>query len=319
MRPTKASIKKRGKLTDTLRNLLLDQNAHRCCVCKASGVGFNLHHIDGDRSNTVEGNLAVLCVRDHDQHHRPEAYRSTKHRELSPDVIRQHKLSWEAFVADARSEHPSVLATVAAYGTKKLIHSAELVMQWSDRIEYRKVFHLRMGDLDTWTDDIIAEVTDISNRIRIAMISEPLPAEHCPCCRTGLSRTVDRGYALRISSDRWAKESTLAIFLNEHQPSIALTASLGDTSVFEASLHLCRGTHIHLVTSDYEERVVVRKTPSLRAQVRKIVTAIIADWQPANVIVGVGEPESPRLLDTLDIPSCWRLTHSSPTSTRPTN
>ena len=41
---------------------LYELNADSCCVCKRTGVGLNIHHIDGDSSNTTEENLAVICV-----------------------------------------------------------------------------------------------------------------------------------------------------------------------------------------------------------------------------------------------------------------
>ena len=44
--------------------------------CKRRCIGFHLHHIDGNSSNTVDENLAVLCVEDHDRHHRPNEYES---------------------------------------------------------------------------------------------------------------------------------------------------------------------------------------------------------------------------------------------------
>ena len=58
------------------RERLLAKNGRMCCVCKASGVGVQFHHIDGDHSNTVDENLAVLCVADHDAHHRPNQYQT---------------------------------------------------------------------------------------------------------------------------------------------------------------------------------------------------------------------------------------------------
>ena len=46
---------------------LYEKNANSCCVCKRTGIGLNLHHIDGDSSNTVEENLAVLCINEHEK------------------------------------------------------------------------------------------------------------------------------------------------------------------------------------------------------------------------------------------------------------
>jgi hypothetical protein len=106
------------------RKRLLGANANRCCVCKRQGVGIHLHHIDEDSSNTVDENIAVLCVEDHDRHHRSGAYRpQVNHLELGPEQIRQCKKSWEAFIIEARQSNPNVVATLAAYGTVELIHS----------------------------------------------------------------------------------------------------------------------------------------------------------------------------------------------------
>lgn len=113
--------------TPRQREQLYDANAHRCCVCKKKDVGLHLHHIDEDSSNTIDDNLAVLCVEDHDRHHRPTAYR-INHLDLGAEKIREHKRSWEAFVEETRKPNPKVIATLAAYGTYEYIHSLQLVI-----------------------------------------------------------------------------------------------------------------------------------------------------------------------------------------------
>jgi len=80
----------RVPVPNKMRHLLLRKNAGVCCVCKIRNIGVNFHHIDGDASNTVEENMAVLCVRDHDAHHRPEEYRpdaAVNHLDLDRDAI----------------------------------------------------------------------------------------------------------------------------------------------------------------------------------------------------------------------------------------
>src|SRR4051812_16199643 len=110
---------------------LLKMNAFRCCVCKRGSVGFHFHHIDGDPSNTVDPNLAVLCVEDHDKHHRPGEYGARAHHlELDAREILRLKNSWESFVLESNKPSPKVLATLSCYGTEELIHSLQLVMQW---------------------------------------------------------------------------------------------------------------------------------------------------------------------------------------------
>src|SRR6476659_9458977 len=65
---------RRVKANEEQRCRLFAANASRCCVCKRSGIGLHLHHINGNPSDTVDENLAVLCVEDHDRHHRPSSY-----------------------------------------------------------------------------------------------------------------------------------------------------------------------------------------------------------------------------------------------------
>jgi hypothetical protein len=134
----------RANPTSTQKERLLQANAFRCCVCKRRSVGVHLHHIDGNSSNTVDENLAVLCVEDHDRHHRPDEYESrANHLELDANEILRLKNSWEAFVVEANRPDPRVIATLSAYGTEEVIHSLQLVMQWPDeRIEYKRSFHL---------------------------------------------------------------------------------------------------------------------------------------------------------------------------------
>ena len=72
-------------------------------------MGLNLHHMDGDSANTVDENLAVLCVEDHDRHHHPHDYApQPKHLELGAEEILRLKNSWEAFVVEAQKSSPSV-------------------------------------------------------------------------------------------------------------------------------------------------------------------------------------------------------------------
>ena len=99
---------------------LLEANAFRCCVCKRSSIGFNFHHIDGDSSNTADQNLALLCVEDHDEYHRPQEYKEgVKHLELMARNISRSKTSWEAFVAKAEDPSPCCLQPFHATATSR--------------------------------------------------------------------------------------------------------------------------------------------------------------------------------------------------------
>ena len=81
----------RTPIPSSVKNALRTANAGVCCVCRTRGLGTNFHHIDRDPSNNDPGNIAVLCVREHDQHHRPDRYApidpSVNHTEMSADDI----------------------------------------------------------------------------------------------------------------------------------------------------------------------------------------------------------------------------------------
>lgn len=299
----------RKKPTNPQKERLLKANAFRCCVCKRCSIGFHFHHIDENSSNTVDENLAVLCVEDHDQHHRPDKYRSRlNHLELDATEILRLKNSWEAFVMEANQPDPRVVATLSGYGTEVLIHSLQLVMQWPDeRIEYNRSFHLLDGDLDRLTDEVFAELAAVGPRIRLALINQPLPVEHCPSCRTAFSRTLKPTVVGRLADPRWAKDSACSIYINPDQPSLAIVIVLGPQQVLTGSLHLCHGKFLDYTSEGIDERVPIRFKPSVRAQATRIVNQVLSEWTPSKVFIGTGDPDRPRLMKSLALPRCWEV------------
>jgi hypothetical protein len=299
----------RRKPTPTQKERLLEANASRCCVCKRGSIGFNLHHIDGNSSNTVDENLAVLCVEDHDRHHRPDEYESpSNHLELEPEEILRLKNSWEAFVLEANQPDPKVLATLSCYGTTELIHSLQLVMQWPDeRIEYKRSFHLLDGDLDRLTDEVFKELAAIGPRVKMALIDQPLPVEHCHACRTGLSRTVKPALVLRLTDPAWATDSSCSVYINPVEPSLAIVFFLREREVLSGSLHLCQGKFLHYASEGIDEPVPIQPKLSVRDQATRIVNGIIREWTPSRVLIGTGDPDEPELISGLELPKCWEV------------
>ncbi len=289
------------------RDHLLKENANRCCVCQCSGRGLHLHHIDHDSSNTVEENLALLCVEDHDRHHRPGAYKPTvNHLELSPDEIRRHKTSWETFVSETRKPFPKVIATLSAYGNYELIHSVQLVMQWADRIEYQRSYHLIDGNLDKMTDAVMEELRDFGLGVKLALIDKPLPVEHCPSCGVGYSRKLNPPFVIRSTDPAWSTHSICGIYINPETPSLALSFGLRDEHLFNAQLHLCQGKLLHYSGDDQiDEKIAVQPQLSVRTQATRIVRRILKDWTPAHVLIGTGNPDDPESVDELILPACW--------------
>lgn len=148
----------RKKPSAKQRSRIISANANRCCVCKRDSVGLHLHHIDGNSSNTIDENLAVLCVEDHDKHHRFQEYTKARHTELSAEELLDYKASWERFVKDARCDNPTVIAVINVFGDKEQIHAAKILFQWPDeKIEFERVFHLLEGDFNYWIDEMISD------------------------------------------------------------------------------------------------------------------------------------------------------------------
>lgn len=295
---------------DKQKERLFKANANRCCVCKFPNLGLEIHHIDGDSSNTIDSNLAVLCAEDHDHHHRPKLYsKALNHLELSAQVIAEHKQSWEAFVIEARRDAPTVVATLSMYGTDEYIHSLHLAMQWPDeRIEYEQSFHLSLKSPDLLTDEIIAEVQAIGSNMQLVCIDKPLLPEHCPCCGTGYSRTIKPAIVTRLTDPAWKTDSVCSIYINPKQASLSILFALRDADpLFTGSLHLCQGRFLHYKNDYYEERVPLRDSPSVRTQATSIIKSTIEEWKPAHVIIGTGDHDEPSTITKINLPRCWEI------------
>lgn len=296
---------KRKNIPPPTQTRLKEKNLGVCCVCKERGLGTNFHHIDGDPSNYDEDNIAVLCVKEHDQHHRPHAYDQTKHLELGQEKIRQLKQEWEKTVAECKSDNPKIIAVLSTYGDYDNIHSARLVIQNTDqKIVYERDYHLLDYNHDQWTDEIVKEVAWLGKNIKLTLIDKPLPIEHCPCGSGALSSTLDKNAAIHLTADDWKQKSIGSIYINPTNPSIALTLSYADDNIFTAHLHKCNG-HLHFVCDNFEERTPIRKRPSIRTQATDIMRKVINTWGPGHLFIGTGDPDNPTITNEFDLPRIW--------------
>ena len=293
--------------TKVQKQRLLEANAHRCCVCKRPSIGFNFHHIDGDPSNTVDENLAVLCCEDHDRNQRPREYKpKVNHLELGKEEISRLKKSWEAFVAESKKPDPKVIATLSAYGRKESIHSLRLVMQWLDeRIEYQRDYHLLDGDLDRLTDEVLNELASFGKSVKLALIDQLLPVEYCTCCHSSLSRTLKPAVVTRLTDPGWITDSVCSIYINPIQPSLALVFFLGEQQILSGSLHLCQGKYLHYSSEGIDDSIPIKPKPSVRRQATEIVNHILKEWSPAKTLIGTGDQDNPRIITALEFPKIW--------------
>ena len=296
---------KRKKIPPPTQKRLLKKNLGVCCVCKERGLGTNFHHIDGVPANNDEDNIAVLCVKEHDQHHRPHAYDQLKHLELGQDKIRQLKQEWEHTVAECNSDNPNIIAVLIAYGDYDNIHSVRLVIQNVDqKIIYQRDYHLLTGTPDQWTDDIIDEVAWLGKNVKLTVISEPSSIEHCSCGSVALSSTLDKNAAIHLTAKDWKEKSIGSIYINPTTPSIAFILSYGDDNIYTASMHKCNG-HLHFMCDNFEERTPIRKKPSIRTQASDIMQKVIKTWEPGRLFIGTGDPDKPTIIDDFDLPKIW--------------
>ena len=220
----------------------------------------------------------------------------------------RYKVDWEAFVQEAREPHPKVFVTIAGYGSIETLHSAKAVYQWTNgRIAFERVYHLHHGTIDEWTTRIVEETCRLGSKLPIVALNEPIDVERCPCCNNSYSRVVDRGYGLKLAAPNWHRDSAACIYINPYQPSLALLFSLEGREIFAGHLHLCQRRHLHFACDEYEERSSIKTFPSVRAQVTRIVTMLLKDWQPATVLIGTGNHDSPCLIPDLVLPRCWEI------------
>lgn len=261
-----------------------------CCVCKERGIGTNFHHIDGNPTNNDEENIAVLCVKEHDKHHRPKAYNQTKHLELGADKIREYKRDWEQTVKECKLKNPQILAVLNVYGDCENIHSVRLLIQnINSKIIYQRVYHLLTGTPDQWTDAIIDEVLWLGKNVKLTLIDKPLQVEYCPCCSTSLSNTLDRNTAIHLTASDWKQKSIASIYINPTFPSLALTLFYGDELLYKAHLHKCKDKHFHFLTEKFEERTPIKKNQSIRTQATEIMQNVADTWEPGKVFIGTGD------------------------------
>jgi hypothetical protein len=198
---------------------------------------------------------------------------------------------------------------LAAYGTVELIHSIQLVMQWPDeRIEYTRSYHLLDGPLDKLTDAVMEEVSQIGRNVKLMVLNEPLPVEHCPCCGAGVSRTVKPAVVIRHTDPDWPTDSSCAIYINPETPLITVLFFLRLEQLLVGSLHLCRGGRfLHYHSDGIDERVAVQPNPSIRAQATRIVRRLLKEWSPARVFIGTGDSDTPELIHELNLPAFWEM------------
>jgi hypothetical protein len=118
----------RPKLPSTLERSVLVSNKHCCCVCQGDGYGKEvlIHHIDGDNSNNIESNLAVLCL----VHASMADAGLTKGKlgagkKLKPDSVRQYKSIWQRKIK-LEQQHRKEAISLRAKNQLEILYKFEI-------------------------------------------------------------------------------------------------------------------------------------------------------------------------------------------------
>ena len=302
-------MSKRVNPPSSMKARLLSKNKNVCCVCKEHGLGLVFHHIDGNPTHTVDENLAVLCVKDHDWHHRPNGYSEPRHLELSVNQIKAYKKSWEAFVEETAKPRPKVIGVLNAYGRGDYIHAVRLTFQWEDgKAELDRLYHLTDAPPEILIDKILEEANWLGNGITILLIDEVLEVEYCPNCKkdniyTCTHITVDGNIVKKHTTETWQNDSYATIYIYPNEACLAITIFLKGEPLFMG--HLSRyANDLHFHYEGREERIPIAKK-AVRTQVTKFVEEVLLTWEPSKILIGTGNPNSPTLIEKLILPKIW--------------
>jgi hypothetical protein len=91
--------KRRGEIPRALAAQVLFVSDRTCCICRDGSKPVQIHHIDEDPSNTVFGNLAVLCF----DCHRDTQIRGGFDRKLDGEQVTLYRDDWLRVVARKRA------------------------------------------------------------------------------------------------------------------------------------------------------------------------------------------------------------------------
>jgi hypothetical protein len=97
----------------------------------------------------------------------------------------------------------------------------------------------------------------------------------------------------------------LSIYINPDNPSLAISLGLPDKHLYSGTLHLCQGGYLHYSCDYYDERVKIKRKPSVRTQVTQLAQKIVSEFEPAHIFIGTGDHNKPNLIDNFKLPKVW--------------
>lgn len=104
--------KRRTLIPEDVAAELLFRHDNTCCVCNLKGKTVQIHHLDEDPSNHDPGNLAALCLEDHQLTMVSGGFG----RKLNAEQIRKYRDDWIRRV-QLRRDRSDELAAIASSGS----------------------------------------------------------------------------------------------------------------------------------------------------------------------------------------------------------
>jgi hypothetical protein len=298
-----------------MKKSLLRKNKGVCCVCKEPGLAVQYHHIDGNRSNTVEENLAVLCVRDHDKEQRPHRYSKPHWTNLSEYKIKRYKKSWEAFIEEASKSDTNVLCFAFLYGEGEIIQALRLRFQWGDQVMWDKIFQATDFPLHSYAKQIEDTISWLGEHIQIVALPEPLPVKFCKKCesigeRSRLEPKLYQSITRKYTSTTWNTDSRVSVYVDPHRPLLAFTVDLKGEFIHGVFIYkqgksittFCSESSCGCSNSSYGPEF---STEKLEEFVEFTLKCLLAKWEPAKCITYTLKDTNRVLLDDFSLHAAW--------------
>lgn len=278
-------------------------------MCKEPGLGLEFHHIDGNPSNTVEENIAVLCVRDHDKEQRPHRYSKAKHTDLHPDQIIQYKESWEAFVEEASKPNTEVLGLAILYGVGEIVSALRLTFQWDDQVMWDKMINVTDSPLQSWGEQIVAIANWLGEHVRIVVENEIIQINFCEkCARDGRFSRLDpklhSSSIKKYTRAAWDTDSSVSIYVDPQKPFFSLGVLLEDEPIHGVYIYkqgksvatFCTEPSCKCHSTSFEEEL---SPENLEEQVKYILNSLLVKWEPARCNIFTLKDNTPVLLNDI--------------------
>lgn len=111
----------RKRISDELAAQIMFDSKFKCCICEDGSRGDQIHHIDGNSSNSTYDNLAFLCLK----HHADASEKNEMRRKISARAVRKFRENWYKKIREERNINlKSLNKTVTKISQEELLHAA---------------------------------------------------------------------------------------------------------------------------------------------------------------------------------------------------